>query len=692
MITLLIGIHNHQPVGNFGDILERAYARSYNPFLGVVERHPDVRLSLHHSGILYEWLQTHHPGYLERVARLAKDGRVEVVGGGFYEPILAALPERDQLGQIAKMRRYIQGRFGAEPKGLWLAERVWEPQLPKVLAKAGVEYTIVDDTHFLAVGFADSELRGHFLTEAEGATVRIFPISQRLRYLMPYAPPEEVIEFLRGASVAAQGRDAAMVMADDGEKFGLWPGTYEAVYEKGWLDRFFDLCGQNASWLKLSTFAERLRDAPPLGWAYLPTTSYAELSEWALPEASSRDLSMALHQTRPEDRRFVRGGYFRNFLSKYPEANRLYRKMLRVSGKVHSLEVGGRGKKKPDGLEFALGYLWKGQCNCAYWHGVFGGLYLPHLRRGIYENLLKAESETDRAAPVKGALAPFSVAHDDWDADGIDETLVESPDANWYLSLKGGGLWEWDLKALGVNLGGVVSRRREAYHEKIRAAQSSHSGGPASIHDAARAKEPGLDKELVYDWHGRMSLLDHFLHPDTTPEAFSLARYGEQGDFVLGDYRADRPELENGNLRLALTRDGTVWFHSTAIPIRIRKELSLAPRGGWSCRYVIENRGSCHADVWFGTELAVAFSTPAICPAGTESGVALKTLKDEHLGLSLRLRLESPLDLWTFPLYTISQSEEGFEKTYQGSVLLLHRRLSLSPGATARLALAAEVE
>ncbi len=691
MITLLIGIHDHQPIGNFGDVLERAYRQSYKPFLDVLEKHPSVHLSLHHSGILYEWLEGHHPDYLTRVNKLVREGRVEVMGGGFYEPILAAIPEKDQLGQIQKMKRYIHDRFGAEPKGLWLAERVWEPQLPKVLARAGVDYTVLDDTHFLAVGFAESELRGHFLTEAEGATVRVLPMPQLLRHLMPYDSAEEVIEYLRAAETAAQGRDVALVMADDGEKFGLWPGTHERVFEKGWLDRFFWLCAQNSTWLKTATFAERMASAPPLGWAYLPTTSYSELSEWALPEASSRELSMALHQAPADAKRFFRGGYFRNFLSKYPEANRLYRKMLRVSVKVHNLEVGGRGKKKPDGLETALGYLWKGQCNCAYWHGVFGGLYLPHLRRGIYENLLKAESEADRAGPTKGALAPFSVAHDDWDADGQPETLVESPDANWYLTLRGGGLWEWDLKSRGVNLGGVVSRRREAYHEKIRAAQAV-PGASASIHDVARAKQPGLEKELVYDWHGRMSLLDHFLHPDTNREAFSQAKYGEQGDFILGDYRAERPELDNGNLKMALQRDGTVWFHSTGVPVRVRKELSFAPKGGWSCRYTIENRGKEHAELWFGVELAMAFSTDKACPAGEESGVALKTLKDEHLGLSLRLRLDAPLDLWTFPLYTISQSEEGFERTYQGSVLLLHKRLSLAPGGSAKLAVAAEAE
>lgn len=693
MVTLLLGIHDHQPVGNFGDVLERAYRSAYRPFLDVVEKHPAVKVNLHHSGILYEWLEEHHPEYLQRVGKLVAEGRVELLGGGFYEPILAALPEKDQQGQIAKMSAYLRGRFGVEAQGLWLAERVWEPQLPKVLAKAGIRYTVLDDTHFHAVGFADSELRGHYLTEAEGASVRVFPISQRLRYLMPYAAPEEVVAFLRRAEEEAGGRDVALVMADDGEKFGLWPRTHERCYEEGWLDRFFSLCARNSSWLQVRTFSERLAAAPPLGWAYLPTTSYSELSEWALPEASSRELGAALRQTPEESKRFLRGGYFRNFLSKYPEANRLYRKMLRVSAKVHAVENGkGRAKKAPEGLDAALGHLWKGQCNCAYWHGVFGGLYLPHLRRAVYENLVKAEAQAERVgAKAKGALAPFSMSADDWDGDGVDELLIDGPAANWYLSRKGGGLWEWDLKPSGANLGGVVSRRKEAYHEKIRQAEVARAG-MGSIHDAVVAKETGLDRELCYDWHPRMSLLDHFLHPDTHSSGFASASYGEQGDFVLAEYAATKPELDNGNLRMSLEREGTVWVHSRAVSVRVRKELRFTARGGWGCRYSLENRTGEAADVWFGFELAFAFSTAAAAPAGEELGVAVKTLRDEHLGLALKLRLEAPMDLWSFPLYTISQSEEGFEKTYQGSVLLLHKRMTLLPGVETRLGVVAEAE
>src|ERR1044072_5704898 len=90
-------------------------------------------------------------------------------------------------------------------------------------------------------------------------------------------------------------------------------------------------------------------------------------------------------KAQPGLKRFVKGGIWRNFLMKYPESNAMYKKMLRVSSKVHA------GKKN----EAALDHLWAGQCNCAYWHGVFGGLYLPVLRQAIYRNLIEAERILD---------------------------------------------------------------------------------------------------------------------------------------------------------------------------------------------------------------------------------------------------------------------------------------------------------
>ena len=136
-ISLTLVLHNHQPVGNFGFVFEECYQQSYGPMLDALERHPGVRLGLHYTGPLLDWFKAERPEVIERLRALVERNQVEVLGGGYYEPVLASLREDDRVGQLTKMADEIESRVGRRPGGAWLAERVWEPDVPKALAKAG---------------------------------------------------------------------------------------------------------------------------------------------------------------------------------------------------------------------------------------------------------------------------------------------------------------------------------------------------------------------------------------------------------------------------------------------------------------------------------------------------------------------------------------------------------------------------
>ena len=147
-IRFVLALHNHQPVGNFDHVFQQAYNDSYRPFLDVFERYESLKISLHVSGSLMEWLDAHHPEYVDRLARLVEQGRVEMLGGAFYEPILALIPGRDRVGQIRSYTRWLQNRMGATVRGMWIPERVWEQNFTRDLVDAGIEYTVLDDFHF----------------------------------------------------------------------------------------------------------------------------------------------------------------------------------------------------------------------------------------------------------------------------------------------------------------------------------------------------------------------------------------------------------------------------------------------------------------------------------------------------------------------------------------------------------------
>ncbi len=128
-IRLILALHNHQPVGNFDHIFQQAFEDSYNPFLEVFSRYESLKMSLHVSGSLMEWLAANQPAYIDRLAELVDRGQIEIIGGAFFEPILAMIPGRDRIGQIRSYTRWLQNRLGATVRGMWIPERVWEQSL-----------------------------------------------------------------------------------------------------------------------------------------------------------------------------------------------------------------------------------------------------------------------------------------------------------------------------------------------------------------------------------------------------------------------------------------------------------------------------------------------------------------------------------------------------------------------------------
>src|ERR1700730_2713424 len=154
-VRLILAFHNHQPVGNFDGVFEAAYRESYLPFLEVLEGYPEIPFVLHTSGPLLEWLAERRPEYIGRVRALVEAGGVEILGGGFFEPILTMIPHRDRVGQIRTYSSYLNELLGAKVRGVWIPERVWEQSLVSALAEAGVEYTVLDDEHFHRAGLTD---------------------------------------------------------------------------------------------------------------------------------------------------------------------------------------------------------------------------------------------------------------------------------------------------------------------------------------------------------------------------------------------------------------------------------------------------------------------------------------------------------------------------------------------------------
>ena len=433
---LVLLIHAHQPCGNFGHVLEKAYKDSYLPFIELLEKHPGVHMGLHYSGPLLTWIEENRPEYFVRLKALVSAGQVELIGGGFYEPILVSIPPEDQREQITRLASYLEDHFGHRPTGAWIAERVWEPQLPSALAAAAVNYTLVDDIHFLAAGFEPEELFGTYIAEDRGQSVWLFPGQQSLRYLIPFRKVDEVITLLRDSAALHPGGMAAM--GDDLEKFGVWPGTNVHCYKDGWLEKFFTALDENVSWLRVSTPGEYLVDHSPLGRADLPTASYSEMMEWVLPTRVRQRYHAVQKEfsARPEVLSFLRGGSWRGFFRKYSESNLLHKKMLRVSARVAAVPPRHSKRRLPTSLRKPVTCSFARSAMTPTGTASSAAFMLPISAPTSGAILIRAEAIADgrcrRASPPRVELLDF-------DADGAHEHLFTASEYQALLKPTDGG-------------------------------------------------------------------------------------------------------------------------------------------------------------------------------------------------------------------------------------------------------------
>jgi hypothetical protein len=694
MLNLVMVLHCHQPLGNFDHVFKTALEKCYGPVLHLLESHPGIKVGLHLSGPLLEWMERNKPDLIELMASMVERKQVEPLSGGFFEPLLASIPVSDARGQVLKMNDYISRRFKFKASGFWLTERVWDPALSLILEGTGMSYTIVDDTHFYYAGLTDPEMYGSYLTEKEGHTLSLLATPMIMRYLIPFRFVEDVISHLK--TQADMGRTLAMY-GDDCEKFGLWPGTHEWVIKKGWLERFFKAIDDNRDWLQTTLPGDFLKTNPPLGRIYPPQASYEEMTGWALPPAQTHMLEEIIADLKKEGRwdrwrPFVRGGIWDNFLVKYDESNRMHKKMLFLSKRIANNEQ-------------ARESLWRAQCNCAYWHGVFGGLYLGHLRRSVHENLVKAQSSI-MADSGKNIL----LFKEDVDKDGYEEILVWNHETGLGISpKKGGGIFELCHFPTAFNISDVLTRRPEAYHYELanirqtEVAEEEHEAGIPSIHEVSHSGQD-LRKLVVYDTYEKISLLDHFLGPGATLRGYAVNDYPEDGDFVQAEYSLEEDKVHSNSAFIRLSKQGNIG----PAALLLDKSIMVKSEAGATIDYSFENTGSQPVSTTYGCEFNLNLysdqdpqryylckgsgAVRKVSETGAEDDLTGFELVNEPDNVRLIFLFSRPVSCWFYPIMTVSKSEQGFEYTYQGTSLLFLFPMDLAPGLKDHFQIRLELE
>jgi alpha-amylase len=674
-LRLALVFHQHQPAGNLPHVFQEVTERAYSPLVTALYRHPEIKATLHFSGPLLDWLEANRPDVIGDLSDLLRRGQVELLTGGYYEPILVGVPRRDAVAQIRALTDRIVAIFGHRPLGAWLTERVWEPHVPSLLAEAGVAYTILDEEHFLQAGLRRDELGASFITEDQGFPVVVFPGSVRLRYLIPFREVSQSIKELRERHAAGA---RLQVYADDGEKFGAWPGTYDRVHKDGWLEDFFTQLAQQ-DWLETVTLENAWIFQRPSRRVYLPGGTYPEMAEWAVDAPAARRYAQARNALKDDLASLVVTPPWRTFLAKYPEANALHKRMLIVSEELARRSILDSSIE----VRQAQQNLWRAQGNDVYWHGVFGGLYLPHLRADAYGSLLKAERLLAERRVAAGEQR-------DYDVDGSDEYLFRGNAGAVFVHIEGGTVIEWDVYASATNLIDTLARRPEPGHEMLRRAEKggkllvgkAGEKSSKSIHEAVRAKERGLTKLLDYDVGRRGFFQDTVKVGREEPVVLHAVPY------------ALTPQREARTVSLILEPPAKAL---AAVPgLGIRKDLRIADEGlSVGVRYRLRNEGDEELALTFTSALNLAL----LSETGANDTITLGTRKTtpgkplEHRSVSeiavhsetrhfdVTLAVAPAAEVAVRPIYAVANSEQGFERVYEQTEIACSWAVTIEPGS-----------
>lgn len=630
---LLLGVHSHQPINNFDHVVLDAIEKSYRPFFETIAKTPEFKCSAHYSGWLLEFISTHDKKLFDLMKKLTKNGQIEWLTGGYYEPILASIPSYYRKKQIEKLSDFIEKNFGVRPTGLWLTERVWDASIVSDLAEVGVKYAVVDDYHLLCTGLKREQLNGYYITENGGNSLALFPISKALRYQVPFWEKDVVVENI--------GKfEGAAIIFDDGEKFGLWPGTHEWVYEKGWLDGFAKSIAESEK-IEAQTYGEFFRSNKPLGLVYPPEVSYFEMGEWSLNPKDAIRLENLKHELEnsgkaDEAEHFLRGATWKNFIVKYSESNRLHKRMLELS-------------KKSVGNKDAELAIMKAQCNDVLWHGIFGGLYLPNIRDNAWHFIIECE---DILNPKIGLdLIDFNM-------DGVYEARFTTSTMFAGFEAKGAMLSELSLRREKFNLLNTLKRRIEAYHSKIEAKkeESNESEGAKTIHDFKLFADQSDLKHIVEDRNARGGFIDHLVVGEFDMDRFFTQQFDRQSDLANTIYN-----IEQKGGEIVYSSD-LITKKFSAKENQIQSDLTLDPI---DARYVQEH------NFHFAEVDRVLMNGRSIKEDLIFEPETKLEIKDPYLKKTVVLEANEPFMVYSHTLFSVSQSESGVDLTAQGVALAL---------------------
>jgi hypothetical protein len=401
-ITLVLGSHAHVPYGSETSEFEKVYTGLVKPFISGLYKHPRIQAALHYSGVLLHWIERSHPEMFMSIVDLVNRKQVEMLGGGFYEPMLPIIPSQDKIGQIELLTTYLRKQFGKRPQGCWIPAFAWEQGLVSPLAACGMGFTFLSERQFTLDnnGQSAAGVSVPCICEDQGKVITVFPVMQSLETALAGKSVTSLLPALLENYHKRQPEESEIIVS-------IFPPQINADQDES----------PNHAWCR---FFEELSQCE----------NYAET---VVPGKLVKGLKNLRKRCFPDSSDTADRISSRRFIIVHPEAGGIYAKMVFTNVLINQLR-GDKSRKLSAHEE-----LWKAQDSALFCKTGGEGLHSHLLRNAAYSALLGAERVTREKTKFVPSLVPY-----DFNMDGAQEWLFQDVRINCYVQSTGGGIFELD--------------------------------------------------------------------------------------------------------------------------------------------------------------------------------------------------------------------------------------------------------
>lgn len=413
---------------NQNERFESDYQTVYKPLIKFLYNNPSLKFSFSFNGPQLQFLRKKHPEFITLLEELVVTKQVEVLGGGFYDPLFPLLFPMDRSGQIDMLSLEIRNAIGKRPRGLSICGSSWDSSLVTSFYTCGLEYVLLDESLIPVDKFNYVP----FFMSDKGKSIDIIPFCNSLKpnftesvseYIKKIK--EKVLSTKKNCKIQIEAFPCICIKFNHEE--------LKKLLDSSWINELVSYCIQKEyEFTTPFLYKKNTFDRIPI---FISSGISKEISQWALKPYCAKKTEQNYNLT------------IYDFLQLYSQSRALYNRMLYVSlllNQCHGDKVRKRNAREK---------LWQAQNGHSFICTSKGAFVNSFYRQKSYKSLIEAEKILRECGNFTESLTSY-----DYDGDGIKEYVCRMEKYFATISLKSGCINELDIMNNSGNFADNLSR------------------------------------------------------------------------------------------------------------------------------------------------------------------------------------------------------------------------------------------